>query len=992
MLEKIEKFVLRSNKIEDSLEKEYKKLNGIYFTNPYLTTYIIDDLFEHFSDIFKRNIFTKKFLEPCVGVGNFVFAYLEKVKTLNLTHEQYKELINNIYVCDIDKQLLEIYKKDLSNYVEENFNILLDKEYFKEHIGTGLIFDLINGSEYIPLGKIFPNVNKFDIIVTNPPYKNLKTERTHYNDEEKYLNDKNKYEEIKKTSKKIFPHSIEGTLNVYKLFVEEIIKNYTYFDSYVSLLIPSSILRDKNCQKLREFILKNTQLNSIITIEEKAEYIKANQALCNLSLKLGVKKEKDIKIVKNFSHKQNNVILYESLEKIILNENKEMILLDSKEEYDFLAKLETLKKVKDFKCIINSRGELDLTKYKSYITKEIDSYKLLRGKNIKEYFFEESDEYVKEEYIDITKKNKYIIKERIICQQIANMNKKKRVTFSYIPQNYILGNSCNFISVLENNYGIDLYYLLGLFNSKIINWYFKVISSNNHINNYEIDSFPIPLNIEYMKVISEKVKFYLETQKEDLIEEIENLVEEIFEIEMKKIYLKNEDKIICRLKKDLSNFISNITLEDCEKLLNKEIYIYEILKKYNLDLEKFKLDVCNGILEKYIKISTNKILNHTTFKLSDLDMEMIKSVPEGGNWQNIPLETKQKSKRLLKINETGGRTTLYGRLAMNKPSYTITTYFNRPGNGTYVHPKVDRVISVREASRIQSFNEDYYFVGNQSDILKQVGNAVPPLLAYQIAAKIKEKVECNSAIDLFCGAGGMSSGFKEAGIIAKLGVDFALKACMTYNINNPEVKIICGDITTEEVKEEIVKFAKENKIDVICGGPPCQGFSHAGKRFIDDPRNQLFKEYVEVVKKVLPKVVILENVEGMITFQKGEIYKEILSLFDEMGYCTKGEVLLVSEYGVPQKRKRVIIIGVRKELKINPNSLFPEKLTEKDSSQITIKETFEDILNLECGEGIIYNYKKEKNNYLKLLHREISFKEYVDKLKNNINKQLNFNF
>lgn len=992
MFEKIENFVLRSNQIEESLEKNYKKLNGIYFTNPHLTNYIIDDLFEHFSDIFKKNIYTKKFLEPCVGIGNFVFAYLEKIKTLNLTYEQHKELINNIYVCDINYKLLEIYQKDLKIYVKENFNIVLEEEYFKKHVGNGLIFDLTKGNEYISLEKIFPNVKKFDIIVTNPPYKNLKAEKTHYNNEENYLIDKNKYDHIKEFSKKIFSYSIEGTLNIYKLFVEEIIKNYASLESYVSLLIPHSILRDKNCQKLREFILNNAQLNSIITIEEKSKYINANQALCNLSIKLGIKKEKNIKIVKNFSHNLNNIIIYEPLEKIILKKNKEIILLDNKDEYDFLEKLESLKKVKDFKCIINSRGELDLTKHKNYITDEINSYKLLRGKNIKEYFFEEPHEYVKEKFINTTKKIEYIRKERIICQQIANINKKKRITFSYSPQKYILGNSCNFISVLNNNYGIDLYYLLGLFNSTIINWYFKVISSNNHINNYEIDNFPIPLNLEYMKNISEKVKLYLETQEENLIKEIENLVREIFDIEIKNMHLKEKSKIVCKLKKDLNNFIIYLTFEDCKKLLYEEKNIYEILKEYNLELNNFQLEVCNGILNKYIKIFSNKILNHTTFKLSDLDMEMIKSIPEGGNWQNIPLETKMKSKRLLKINETGGRTTLYGRLAMNKPSYTITTYFNRPGNGTYVHPKINRVISVREASRIQSFVEDYYFVGNKSDILKQVGNAVPPLLAYQIAAKIKEYIKCNSAIDLFCGAGGMSSGFKEAGIIAKLGIDFAPKACMTYSINNPETKIICDDITKQEVKNDIVNFAKKNKIDIICGGPPCQGFSHAGKRFIDDPRNQLFKEYVEVVKKIMPKVIILENVEGMITFQKGAIYKEILNLFDEIGYFTKGKVLLASEYGIPQKRKRVIIVGVKKELKINPNNLFPDKLTEKESSQITIKEVFEDILNLECGDEIEYSYKKEKNNYLKLLHKEISFKEYVNILKNNMGKQLVFNF
>ena len=130
------------------------------------------------------------------------------------------------------------------------------------------------------------------------------------------------------------------------------------------------------------------------------------------------------------------------------------------------------------------------------------------------------------------------------------------------------------------------------------------------------------------------------------------------------------------------------------------------------------------------------IHNHVTYSLSDLDMAMVKSVPEGGNWKNIPEHIP--SKRLDQIRLSGGRTTLYGRLRREHPSYTITTYFNRPGNGAYIHPKQDRVISAREAARLQSFPDKYVFHGSKTSLCKQIGNAVPPIMAYFIARRIKQ--------------------------------------------------------------------------------------------------------------------------------------------------------------------------------------------------------------------------------------------------------------
>ena len=124
------------------------------------------------------------------------------------------------------------------------------------------------------------------------------------------------------------------------------------------------------------------------------------------------------------------------------------------------------------------------------------------------------------------------------------------------------------------------------------------------------------------------------------------------------------------------------------------------------------------------------LYNHITYSLSENDLRMVVSIPAGGNWKNIPLDIP--SKRLERIRETGGRTTLYGRLRWEKPSYTITTYFNRPGNGAYIHPKDNRVISAREAARLQSFPDDFIFEGTITKKFKQIGNAVPPLLSMEI--------------------------------------------------------------------------------------------------------------------------------------------------------------------------------------------------------------------------------------------------------------------
>lgn len=400
-----------------------------------------------------------------------------------------------------------------------------------------------------------------------------------------------------------------------------------------------------------------------------------------------------------------------------------------------------------------------------------------------------------------------------------------------------------------------------------------------------------------------------------------------------------------------------------EKILAK----YFVIDKNDKKEYTYALTLLTGWLTKKYCMNKNFILNNETFSLSKLDMEMVKSIPPGGNWTNIPQNVINKSQRLKTIQKTGGRTTLYGRLDNSKPSYTITTYFNRPGNGAYIHPTFDRVLTVREAARLQSFPDDFFFVGNKTDKLKQIGNAVPTILAYELGKKLVEH-EFVTSLDLFSGAGGLTYGFSQAGIETLMAVDFFKAACQTLQVNMPKIPVLFGDLTDIRIKQKI--FSTIKTVDIVCGGPPCQGFSHAGKRFVDDPRNQLFKEYVEIVDKLSPKVFILENVSGMLTLDKGSIYKEIVETFQKLGYVVEGRLLYASDYGVPQKRKRLILIGVREDIKISVDDLFPPKTSE---IPYTVGEALADIELNTYSLETVYPECDNMNNYNKLMKQNISY-------------------
>lgn len=168
------------------------------------------------------------------------------------------------------------------------------------------------------------------------------------------------------------------------------------------------------------------------------------------------------------------------------------------------------------------------------------------------------------------------------------------------------------------------------------------------------------------------------------------------------------------------------------------------------------------------------------------------------------------------------------------------------------------------------------------------------------------------AISLFCGAGGCSLGFKQAGYSILYANDKDSAAVETYSQNFPETTCSNENIDAIDFKSVLKSIGiKPGEVDILIGGPPCQGFSMAGSRFWDDPRNHLLKSYVRTLKIIKPKWFLMENVEGLLTSNKGIYIYEAAKAFIELGYLIRIEKVYSQEYGVPQRRKRVLIVGNR---------------------------------------------------------------------------------
>lgn len=209
-----------------------------------------------------------------------------------------------------------------------------------------------------------------------------------------------------------------------------------------------------------------------------------------------------------------------------------------------------------------------------------------------------------------------------------------------------------------------------------------------------------------------------------------------------------------------------------------------------------------------------------------------------------------------------------------------------------------------------------------------------------------------TSVDLFSGCGGMTKGFELAGIKSILASDIDENCEKTFVRNFPQTPFICKDIT-EISKEEVDDILNGKIPDIIIGGPPCQGFSLANKRrnkVADDPRNRLFYGFVKFINWYSPKAFVMENVKGLLSMQNGQVIRTIVEEFanaGEFGYNVSYKVLKASDYGTPQNRERVILIGFRKDLNIQPTHPLPYIM----DRYITVDDAISDLPQINAGEG-----------------------------------------
>lgn len=240
-------------------------------------------------------------------------------------------------------------------------------------------------------------------------------------------------------------------------------------------------------------------------------------------------------------------------------------------------------------------------------------------------------------------------------------------------------------------------------------------------------------------------------------------------------------------------------------------------------------------------------------------------------------------------------------------------------------------------------------------------------------------------LDLFAGVGGLSYGFAHDDNFEIVAANEILSdMAKAYSLNHPNVKIYNCDIKDFGVKNLAEDLQiKKGDIDLIVGGPPCQAFSTVGKRLNDDPRGKLFQEYYRILKELNPKIFLFENVKGLLSMQKGELIKTILSLFESLGYKVKYDILNSADYGVPQIRERVIIIGTR----LNNEFKYPKKTHYySDSNDIfsqglkpylTLSEAISDLPFIKSNEES-FEYSCQPCNDFQSLMRKNAPKKLMD--------------
>jgi len=407
-------------------------------------------------------------------------------------------------------------------------------------------------------------------------------------------------------------------------------------------------------------------------------------------------------------------------------------------------------------------------------------------------------------------------------------------------------------------------------------------------------------------------------------------------------------------------------------------------------------EAINDLFNKGDEFPNQIILNHSEKVINRYIL-----IPEGGKLpkpENLPAEIRRKN---------FGNT--YTRLSRDDISSTIV-----PGNNALpIHPVLNRSLTPREAARIQTFPDSFIFKGDRRSQCIQVGNAVPPLMAAKLADCVKnfisekkyDGIEPNKSLyvnstknynldftqkkkskratlrfgDLFSGAGGFTQGLEQAGLDCVLGADIDDYAVEAYR-NNFQHECLQIDLSIKKNQLYIARKLKEANVDLIVGGPPCQGFSIFGnRRFVntknwdltDDQRNNLVFAFANIVVKSEAPWFIMENVPAILSARNGKYVFEVIKFFKKNKYRTDFKIINAADYGAPQLRKRFILIGTKTSLAFPwPKPKYYEAPESWQHPYRTVEEVLTDLED-ESTYGKYHNHKP--SNHIKLVTERFSY-------------------
>ena len=515
------------------LEKRKQKDYGIYFTESYLS-----DLLS--SDILDKSNYEKAplFLEPSAGMGSFVFAYIrimfakidDNSKPTKFTKQ---DVINSIFFAEKDLNTAETLFSLINKYIKLKYSN--DLVFPKKNMYAGdAIYDHANEREENLL-KRFNVPSGFDIVITNPPYRLLKA--TQNDSEDLRL----EIESLKKMLKSVpYFDNISGINNLYKIFVCKIMFELVQPNGFVGLVIPRSLMTDHQSSDLRKRILSTRKIGKIYDVPEGSVYFKGiGQAFTLLSFSNeGSTKEvqliqlnKDGSLSNSSSHSIRPISFYEN----ITNDLSIIPLSDS--DAEFLQVLSKCPRTKDCPQVVNLRGELDISLDKKYISETETPYKFVQGIDIDFFKLKTTKRFVRTDFLP-RPKDKWIHIDRIACQQISNFSQERRLKWTVIPKEYILGNSCNFVaidhdSIFQDKDPVLNTYLLAVFNSFFMNKWFRLLSSNNHVSNTEIANMPLVIpELSIQTEIDFIVRKLQIKYSKDLHLELENKLCAIFNLQI----------------------------------------------------------------------------------------------------------------------------------------------------------------------------------------------------------------------------------------------------------------------------------------------------------------------------------------------------------------------------------------------------------------------------------------------------------------------------